>query len=59
MILDHKFYGILDQGKGHLIIYETSSEDFNFSRSSEIINNLGQVVEALSSRTKVLGKLTT
>lgn len=56
MILDHKFFGILDQGKGHLIIYETSKEDFNFAKGTEIINNLGQVVDALFGRTKTFGK---
>jgi 26S proteasome regulatory subunit N6 len=57
MILDHKFYGILDQGKGHLIIYQSTSEDFSFSKSTEIINNLGQVVDALFSRSKAINKV--
>lgn len=56
MILDHKFYGILDQGRGHLIIYETAEEDRNFTKGVEVIANMENVVEALFGRTKALGK---
>lgn len=56
MILDHRFWGILDQGKGHLIIYSSSAEDKSFTRGLEVISNMGQVVDALFSRAKVLEK---
>lgn len=56
MILDQKFYGILDEGKGHLIIYDSSNEDYSFSKSVEILGNLGSVVDALFHRAKGLGK---
>jgi 26S proteasome regulatory subunit N6 len=56
MILDHKFSGILDQGRGHLIIYETTSNDLNYSRGADVISNLGQVVEVLFNRAKTLQK---
>lgn len=52
MILDHALYGILDQGKGQLVIYEQTDEDSNFERGVEIIGNMGLVVEALFSRAK-------
>lgn len=58
MILDHKFQGILDQGRGHLIIYDRSTEDVTFARGMEVIANMGEVVEALASRTKALNKAT-
>ena len=56
MILDHKFFGILDQGRGHLIIYETAEEDGNFTKGVEIISNMELVVEALFGRAKSLVK---
>jgi 26S proteasome regulatory subunit N6 len=56
MILDRKFFGILDQGKGHLIIYDTSSEDKSFNKAFEIVENLGVAVETLYSRAKNVGR---
>jgi len=58
MILDHRFSGILDQGKGHLVIYEDSGEDVSYSKSIEIITNIGLVVETLTSRAKGEAKKT-
>lgn len=57
MVLDQKLSGILDEGRGHLIIYDSSSEDVSFSRSVEIIGNLGNVVEALFHRAKGLERV--
>jgi 26S proteasome regulatory subunit N6 len=57
MVLDQKLSGILDEGRGQLIIYDTSSEDASFSRSLEIIGNLGSVVEALFHRANGLSKV--
>ena len=52
MILDRRFSGILDQGKGHLVIYESTDEDLSFSKGTEIIANMGLVVESLHVRAK-------
>jgi 26S proteasome regulatory subunit N6 len=57
MVLDQKLSGILDEGRGQLIIYDSSSEDASFARSVEIIGNLGSVVEALFHRAKGLSKV--
>ncbi len=56
MILDHKLTGILDQGKGHLIVYDSSEKDSSFEKGAEVVSNLGQVVETLFSRAKGLSK---
>jgi len=51
MVLDRKFFGILDQGRGHLLIYDSAPDDTSFSRGIEVIANMGAVVEALFART--------
>lgn len=56
MILDHKFSGILDQGRGHLLVYETTPEDVNYSHGMDVIAHMGLVTDALSSRAKGLTK---
>lgn len=54
MILDNKFSGILEQGKGHLVVYEPAGEDLAFTRGLEIISNMTSVVDALTVRSKGL-----
>jgi len=52
MILDKKFSGILDQGKGLLEIFDGADEDKAFSSTADIIVNMGQVVSTLMNRAK-------
>lgn len=52
MILDGHFHGILDQGAGHLIIYEGRQEDPAFTQAAEVIVNMSAVVDVLSVRAK-------
>lgn len=54
MILDGKLQGILDQGKGHLIVYEETEKDRAMEKGLEIIANMDQVVTTLFSRSKSL-----
>lgn len=50
MILDGKFHGILDQGKGHLLVYEQTQEDEAYKCGLELIDNVDQVVGSLFRR---------
>ncbi|CAM9140916.1 unnamed protein product, partial [Ectocarpus fasciculatus] len=52
MILDKSFSGILDQGKGHLIVFEPTQEDVCFAKGSDVVSNVGLVVQALAGRAK-------
>ena len=54
MILDGKFQGILDQGKGQLIVYEDESGDRTMEKGLEVISNMDKVVTSLFSRSKAL-----
>jgi 26S proteasome regulatory subunit N6 len=52
MILDRTFSGILEEGKGHLVVYESAPEDKSFTYGGEILSNMENVVAALFSRAK-------
>merc|ERR1719148_418219 len=52
MILDKKFQGILDQGKGQLILYEDSASDGAMENGLKVIENIDQVVTSLFARSR-------
>lgn len=54
MILDKKFHGILNQGKGELIMQEPLVEDQTYTNGLQVIKNMGDVVNTLFRRAKHL-----
>jgi len=54
MILDKKFVGILNQGKGELLVQEPHEEDKTFENGLQVIKNMGDVVTTLFRRAKHL-----
>ena len=54
MILDGKFHGILDQGKGQLIVYEDSDTDQAMEKGLKVIENMDKVVSSLFGRSQNL-----
>jgi len=54
MILDGKFNGILDQGKGQLIVYEDSEKDMAMEKGLDVIGNMDKVVSSLFLRSRAL-----
>ncbi len=53
MILDKKINGILDQGRGSLIIYEESGHNAYLEKSLQVYKQLDRVVDSLSNKAKV------
>lgn len=54
MILDGKFQGILDQGKGQLVVYEDAEKDHAMDKGLDVIHNMDNVVTSLFERSKAL-----
>jgi len=54
MILDGKFQGILDQGKGQLIVYEEGSGDLAMEKGLDVVANMDKVVTSLFARSMAL-----
>ena len=54
MILDGKLHGILDQGKGQLVVYEESEKDRAMERGLQVIANMDAVVSSLFERSQAL-----
>ena len=57
MVLDGKMNGILDQGKGHLIVYEDGEKDLAMEKGLDIIDNMDKVVSSLFVRSRALRKM--
>jgi len=54
MILDGKFMGILDQGRGQLIVYEETQKDVAMEKGLDVISNMDKVVTSLFARSGTL-----
>jgi len=54
MILDGKLVGIIDQGKGHLLVYEESEKDVAMEKGLQVLANMDAVVTSLFDRSKQL-----
>jgi 26S proteasome regulatory subunit N6 len=59
MILDGKFQGILDQGKGQLVVYEENETDSTMEKGLQVIANMDKVVTSLFERSKALRTMMT
>jgi len=57
MILDGKLRGILDQGRGRLIVYEEGEKDMAMEGGLEVIENMDRVVSSLFKRSRALGSV--
>lgn len=59
MILDKKFAGILDQGSGDLIVFDDIAADKTYDASLVTVKGLGDVVDRLYTKAKLLSNTST
>lgn len=57
MILDGKFQGILDQGKGQLVVYEEGEKDGAMEKGLKVLEHMDEVVTTLFEQSKALRTL--
>ncbi|KAF8586236.1 PCI-domain-containing protein [Ramaria rubella] len=51
MILDKIFHGVLDQGRGCLLIFDDPEEDGTYGAAIEMLEQVGNVVDSLYAKT--------
>lgn len=54
MILDAKLHGILDQGKGQLLVYDNYSKDETYKSGLGVLGNISSIVDSLFRRAEKL-----
>ena len=50
MILDKVFHGVLDQGRGCLLVFDEPEADGMYSSAIEMLEQVGKVVESLYAK---------
>lgn len=54
ILLDPQLNGVLDQGQGKLVIFDTWKDEKAYDAALGLIQNMGMVVDALNHKTKRL-----
>ncbi|KAJ7471752.1 PCI domain-containing protein [Mycena latifolia] len=55
MILDKVFHGVLDQGRGCLLVFSDAEADTTYATAIETLQQVGKVVESLYAKTVKIG----
>ncbi|KAJ7743942.1 hypothetical protein DFH07DRAFT_835260 [Mycena maculata] len=55
MILDKVFHGVLDQGRGCLLVFDETEADTTYATAIETLQQVGKVVESLYAKTVKIG----
>jgi 26S proteasome subunit RPN6 C-terminal helix domain len=53
MILDKVFHGVLDQGRGCLLVFDEPEEDGSYGTAIEMLEEVGKVVDSLYAKVRV------
>ncbi|KAJ6629936.1 hypothetical protein B0H10DRAFT_2208504 [Mycena sp. CBHHK59/15] len=55
MILDKVFHGVLDQGRGCLLVFDETEADTTYATAIDTLQQVGKVVESLYAKTVKIG----